>query len=315
MAHASIPTNRTESALSPRLARTALIVLSLVASSGLAQSSATTTSEPASNTGTNNQAPAGGTKAPSGGVRAPGGGVRAPGGGVRGPGTPGVDRGTPRTVTLTGVTGGGVVINNGGGYGHGFYYPNCGWGWGWGRWNGWGWGYYQFPDRYARSVDGPRQELEGADPEPEPLTPIESARAWMYEGNAEEAAGWYRTYLEENPDDARVMREYAAALLESGRTLDAVAMMGYAYGQDPGLANEAMPTSIWRDSAFRLRDAVTDSVKYGHRTSSGNVWLLVAVLMQAEGRDMVALKMIDRAVEEGLDPTIGDRMRLRLTQR
>jgi len=299
----------------------AAITLALLAAPAQAQDTGSRTStapaEPATKTTSPTRAPAGGVRAPGGGVRAPGGGVRAPGGGVRGPGTPGVDRGTPRTVTVTG-TGGGVIIDGYGygyGYGGNYYLPCYGYGWGWGRGYGWGWGYYQIPDRYTGTVDGPRRELEGGDPEPEPLTPIESARAWMYYGNAEEAAEWYRTYLGENPDDARVMREYAAALLEGGRMLDAVAMMGYAYGQDPGLANEAMPTSIWGDSAFRLRHAVTDSVKYGHRVSSGNVWLLVAVLMQAEGRDIVAAKMIDRAVTEGLDPGIADRMRLRLTQR
>ncbi|MEM9372688.1 MAG: hypothetical protein AAGA55_03510 [Planctomycetota bacterium] len=256
------------------------------------------------------RAPAGGVQAPAGGVRAPAGGVRAPAGGVRGPGTPGVIRDEPRTVTITGA-GSGVVINSGFGY----YYPWYGWGW-WGRWRGLRYGFLSIPDRYAGTVDGPpNQELEGGPAEPEPLTPIESARAWMYYDNAAEAAAWYRQYLEESPDDARVMREYAAALLEGGRMLDAVAMMGYAYSQDPGLVNEAMDPSIWGDSAFRLRTAVTDSVKYGHRAGSGNVWLLVAVLMQAEGRDMVALKMIDRAVAEGLDPDLADRMRLRLSQR
>ena len=272
--------------------------------------------QPAENTGNTTRAPSGGTRAPGGGVRAPGGGVRAPGGGVRGPGTPGVQRPEPRTVTFTGIVNGTVISVGAGGFGGHFYWPSYGWGWGWGRWNRWGWGYYQIPDRYAGTVDGPRdRELEGGGPEAEPLTPIESARAWMYQGNADEAARWYREYLEENPDDARVMREYAAAMQESGRMLDAVAMMAYAYDRDPGLANEAMPTRIWGDSAFRLRDAVTDSVKYGHRVSSGNVWLLVAVLMQAEGRDLVALKMIERAVAEGLDPDLADRMRLRLSHR
>lgn len=264
-----------------------------------------------------NRGPSGGTRSPGGGVRAPGGGVRAPGGGVRGPGTPGVQRPEPRTVTFTGVVNGTVFTVDSSLGGH-FYWPcyGYGWGWGWGRWNRFGWGYYQIPDRYAGTVDGPQnRELEGGDPEPEPLTPIESARAWMFQGNADEAARWYREYLEENPDDARVMREYAAAMQESGRMLDAVAMMAYAYSQDPGLVNEPMPTWIWGDSPFRMREAVTDSVKYGHRVGTGNVWLLVAVLMQAEGRDSVAIKMIDRAQDEGLDPALADRMRMRLSQR
>lgn len=278
-----------------------------------AQTTNQTTNQPASGTRSN-----GGRRAPGGGVRAPGGGVRGPGGSVRGPGTPGAGtRGTPST-SGPGAPGGpvdpGPGGNPGGGPGHGgghYCFPYYGWPWG----GYWGWGWYTIPQRYAGTVDGPNTQLQGGEAEPEPLTPLETARYWMAAEDSSSAAAWYRGYLDENPDDARVMREYASALLEEGRTVDAVAMMGYAYSLMPGLANEAMDRAIWGDSAFRLRDSVTDAVRFGHRSSSGNAWLLVAVLMQAEGRDQVALKMIDRAVGEGLDVGIADRMRLRLTQR
>jgi hypothetical protein len=37
--------------------------------------------------------------------------------------------------------------------------------------------------------------------------------------------------------------------------------------------------------------------------------------MQAEGRDAVALRMVDRALEMGLNPAIGERLRLELERR
>jgi hypothetical protein len=83
----------------------------------------------------------------------------------------------------------------------------------------------------------------------------------------------------------------------------------------PGLASEAMDTGLWGDSPLRLRRSVTDAVRYAHDIQSGNAWLMVAVLMQAEGRDQVALKMLERAEAAGLSSAVGDRLRTRLAQR
>ncbi len=278
------------------------------------------------------RAPGGGVRAPGGGVRAPGGGVRAPGGGVRAPGRPTYLIPPPNTnQTPPNNGGGGGGWDPGDGYGGGhdghhhddnghcrivYTYPWNWWGWGWGSYGGWGW--WVIPDAYTGTVNGPAgvEMTDGREAEPaEPPTPIEAARAWMAYGGFEEAVEWYRIYLNENSGDTRVMREYAAALLESGRPVDAVAMMGYAYSIEPGLANEAMPEALWGDSPMRLRVSVVDAVNFGHRSPSGNAWLLVAVLMQAEGRDLVALKMVERAVDQGLSSEVADRMRLRLSQR
>lgn len=150
--------------------------------------------------------------------------------------------------------------------------------------------------------------------EPEVLTVLETARALFYQGSEEEAVEWYRAHLEDNPQDMGVMREYAVALLGAGRPLNAVAMMGYAYDLSPGLSASAMDAGLWGDSWARLRGAVRDAVRYANRSPSGGAWLLVAVLMQAEGRDNVAARMIDRAAGLGLSSAVADRMRTRLTQ-
>lgn len=268
------------------------------------------------------RAPSGGVRAPKGGVRAPKSGVRAPSGGVRAPsgtrapGTGGLTPAPPRPPSNPPGNPGNPG-NPGGGGGEDppkcpvKCYPHYGWGW------PWSWGWYVVPDRYRGPVDGPNQEL--VDPNPpvpeEPPTPIEAARAWMSAGDAEEAVSWYTIHLQEEPLDLRSAREYAAALMEADRPLDAVAVLGYAYDTMPGLASEAMDTGLWGDSPLRLRRSVTDAVRYAHETQSGNAWLMVAVLMQAEGRDQVALKMLERAEAAGLSKAVGDRLRTRLAQR
>jgi hypothetical protein len=71
---------------------------------------------------------------------------------------------------------------------------------------------------------------------------------------------------------------------------------------------------VWGGSVRRLRGSVGWAVRRAHDAPSANAWLLVAVLMQAEGRDGPALRMIDRATRMGLAPAVADRMRLQLSQ-
>jgi hypothetical protein len=171
--------------------------------------------------------------------------------------------------------------------------------------------------RRSGTVSGPsNREFEGTEPEaPVELTAYESARMWLAAGNAEAAVSWFEAHLNEYPTQLGVMREYAVALLQAGRMADGVAMMGYVYDLSPGLANEPLDPGLWAGSATRMRASVTAAVRHAQRLPSGNAWLTVAVLMQAEGRDAVALRMAERAREQGLSQVIYERLRLRLTRR
>lgn len=268
------------------------------------------------------RAPAGGVRAPAGGTRAPAGGVRAPAGGVRAPGSPGsggaVDsppgQGGPGQPGNPGNPGGWPGGGSGGGCDH---KHTC-------RcvlvpWFGfWGRGWNTLPTGWRNgTVSGPsNREFEGTEPEPVvELTAYETARMWLNAGNAEAAVSWFEAHLKEYPTQIGVMREYAVALLQAGRMADAVAMMGYVYDLSPGLANEPLDPGLWGGSATRMRASVTATVRHAQRASSGNAWLTVAVIMQAEGRDAVALRMAERARDEGLSPVIFERLRLRLTRR
>jgi tetratricopeptide (TPR) repeat protein len=201
-----------------------------------------------------------------------------------------------------------------------FWYPLYGYPFFGGSWYGYGFHYgawRSIPRDYRQwTVVGPvNQEFQGGPAEPEPWTVYETAVYWMMEGDAEQAVEWYRAHLDENPDDLLAMREYAAAMLEAGRTLDAVAVMAYAYDLAPGLSGRAMDPGLWDGSPLRLRRSVVQAVRAAHAAGTGHAWLLVAVLMQAEGRDAVALRMVDRALEMGLNPAIGERLRRELERR
>lgn len=279
------------------------------------------------------RSPGAGVRAPRG-VRSPGAGVRSPSG-VRAPGAgqrePIVDRperperperpGRPHRPDRPGHPdrpdrpdwsdkpghGGGHCDHK-----HGcvcIWYPSWGW-WGWGSSRYW----HSFP-RYGTFYGPVGRELETAQPEtPDEaeMTPLELGWAWMAAGDAERAAEWYRKHLDEHPTDVEAMREYAMVLVELGRMTDAVAVLGYAYDRVPGLTAFGVSGRFWGESPARLRRSVNDAVRYAHRASSGNAWLLVAVLMQSEGRDSVALRMVDRATDAGLSAAVGDRLRAAL---
>lgn len=273
------------------------------------------------------RAPGGGVRAPGGGVRAPGGGVRAPGGGVRAPGSPGSGGPVESPPGVPGNPGnpggpdgpGGPGWPGGPGGGNDCDHSNscrCVWlpGWGWGLW-GTTWGRFN-RYRIGGVVSGPPQEFEASQPEPEvELTAHEIAIGWMRAGDSAAAVNWFEEHLRQYPNDLFGMREYGLALIDAGRIADGVAMIGYVYDLFPGLANQSMVSDFWGGSSVRLRRSVTSTVRFAQRSPSGNAWLAVAVLMQAEGRDDVALRMIDRAADEGLNPTVADRMRLRLARR
>jgi hypothetical protein len=102
------------------------------------------------------------------------------------------------------------------------------------------------------------------------------------------------------PDD----RLKALALAGNGDIDAAAETMLNAYLIDPHLASRPLQGSELVPSSGDLRGIVNDCVRRGHKTDTDGLWLLVGVLMQAEGRDAVAAKMIGRSRDRGLDPSI-----------
>jgi len=140
-------------------------------------------------------------------------------------------------------------------------------------------------------------------PAPAPLTPVQEARVDLEAERYDEAITRYRALLAEDDADFRVAAELGVALIGAGRFDDAVSMMRLAYSSDPGLAVE--PLSLRLDLPDKTwRELVVRSVRHGHKRGTPAAWLTVAVLMQAQGRPEVAMRMLDRARDLGLDDEI-----------
>lgn len=194
-------------------------------------------------------------------------------------------------------------------YGYGLYYPD----WYWVSPNGY---FYDGYRRYWGPIDssyspayrsGQAGEAEAAEVEIE-LTAIELARALLSAGRLEEAIASYREHLRAFPEDSVAMRELGAALIERGQVGDGFAMIRMAYGIDPGLAGDPLDGRLF-GSAARLREVVRKAVRAANKEETSSGWLAVAVLMQAEGRDRVALKNLAKAERQYLSEDIARAMR------
>ena len=140
---------------------------------------------------------------------------------------------------------------------------------------------------------------------PEPPTPLETARWSISDLDYEWATEAYRAHLDDHPDDFQAMAELVVALAGTGRLDDAAAMVRMAYERDPGLANEPVNERISLRKS-ELRKLVTRAVRFAHDRDSASAWLLVSVLMQAEDRDSVGLRMLDRSIKRGLPRNVAD---------
>jgi hypothetical protein len=205
--------------------------------------------------------------------------------------------------------------------------------WGCSPWYGWyygsysWWNLYPYTDRYRGVVYGEYDNLTD-DPsyaysdqpqeiyeEPMPLSAVEVARLEMSIGNPENAVDAFRAHLNEYPSDWIAVRELGIAKLQVGDRGDGIALISYAYMMEPSLSSYAVPVELFGNSDDYLRDILIDTVGWGHRNPSASAWLSVAVLMQAEGRDQPALRMIERAAEYGLDSSVESEMRAVLVRR
>lgn len=167
------------------------------------------------------------------------------------------------------------------------------------------------PDGYYYDPDGMVQPMEGA-PVRE-LTVVEQADLLLGTNRPEAAAMLYQEHLAQHPDDAVAMRALAVALLKAGRPQEAVAVAAMAYDKDPsGLAIRPIPTVLFSDPDD-LRAALNRAVTYANRVNTASAWLLVATLMQAEGRDPVAARMLDRAIDLGLSERVASAMAAELS--
>lgn len=142
-------------------------------------------------------------------------------------------------------------------------------------------------------------KTETAEPPPPP-TPAELIRA----GSLREATDLLSEALDDTPGDPVSLRELAIVAVARGDDALATDLIARAYSADPGLAATPITGSSYFRSTYELRRLLVRAVRHAQATTDADAWLLVAVLMQAEGRAPVARRMIDRAAGLGLDPAV-----------
>lgn len=130
---------------------------------------------------------------------------------------------------------------------------------------------------------------------------LDRAVGAMQAENYDEAVEGFRRHLKDDFDDAEAMRQLAVAFVATRQMDDAAAMMRMAYRIDPGLAPYAINRRELGLTPGELRAFVNRTVEYANTIQSGSSWLLVAILMQAEGRSDVAKEMLERSRTVGGD--------------
>lgn len=157
------------------------------------------------------------------------------------------------------------------------------------------------PASYSKFMEGPTTEQS---------TDLTKADAALAAGRASEAAALYEAHLKQNADEALgAMVRHGLALIESGRVSEGIAVVYQAYESDHGLADNSLRLAIPEWSEHRIRTMVSRVVGHANRNQSASSWLVVALLMEAEGRASLANQMLDRSVGFGLDQSLGMRVR------
>lgn len=144
----------------------------------------------------------------------------------------------------------------------------------------------------------PPKDTSAEAPAPPTATELIFRRAYA------EATETLERALREAPDDPERRRLLALARAGERDFADAADQIHQVYAADPDIAVYPLDGDALFDSPLELRRLVVGAVRHAQRSGTARAWLLVAVLMQAEGRDDVAFKMLGRADAQGLDASI-----------
>ncbi|MBX3387893.1 MAG: tetratricopeptide repeat protein [Phycisphaeraceae bacterium] len=202
------------------------------------------------------------------------------------------------------------------------------WGWnGWVVWNGWNYAVYWNGYPIPPYVPGPFGGLtylydpnllpgatQRAIAEQAMAAPAPAPSAYDYgvaafrDGQSDAAVKYLAEAVRKDKEDTGAMRVLALALLDTRQPDDAAAMMRRAYSLDPTLSNRDLDINALGLNAARRSSLINRSVEYANRIGSASSWLMVTVLMQADGRYELARRMLKRAADAGLEPDIANAM-------
>lgn len=141
------------------------------------------------------------------------------------------------------------------------------------------------------------------------LSGAELGDIYLRTGDAQAAIAAYQEHLASFPSDAPVRRSLGLALLCAGRAEEAAESVLQAYTVAPWLADEPISPGAFAQGAEDLVLNIELASAYANRVKSAPGWLLVGVLMQANGQGDLGVLMLDRADGAGLDPGVSSPLR------
>ena len=168
-----------------------------------------------------------------------------------------------------------------------------------------GYGYYnRYNSGYTQQVVVIPQTVAAPQPVPAPreLTEIDYAMEAMQAGKTSIAIDRFLEHLKTNTDDFVAMRLIGMMYLEEKQPSEAASRIAFAYKRMPELARRPIDAADLRVDSARLREMVVKASRYANKMKTGSGWLMVTVLMQAEGRTEFALTNLAKAEAAGLDP-------------
>ena len=168
-----------------------------------------------------------------------------------------------------------------------------------------GWGRLSQPNAGSAASQSPAKPAE-------PPTALEVARVSLALGNLESAEEQYRKHLKANPDDSRALREFALVMFDAERPEEGFAAMRKAYRDDPELAARPMNLRGYGFDGPRIRRMMGKISPAANRIKSSSGWLALAVVLQGQGKDRAARRMLDKAEALGLDAEIVTALRAKL---
>lgn len=166
-------------------------------------------------------------------------------------------------------------------------------------------GYYnRYNNGYTQQVVVIPQTVAAPQPvvPPRELTELDYAMDAMQSGKTSIAIDKFLEHLKTNTDDFVAMRLIGMMYLEEKQPSEAASRIAFAYKRMPELARRPIDAAELRLDSGRLREMVVRASKYANKMKTGSGWLLVTVLMQAEGRTEFALTNLAKAEAAGLDP-------------
>jgi tetratricopeptide (TPR) repeat protein len=168
-----------------------------------------------------------------------------------------------------------------------------------------GWGTLSQPNAGSSATQAPAKPAE-------PPTAIEVARVSMALGNLDSAEEQYRKHLKENPGDSQALREFALVMFDAERPEEGFAAMRKAYRDDPELASKLLNLRAYGFDGPRIRRLMGKISPAANRIKSSSGWLALAVVLQGQGKDRAARRMLDKAEALGLDAEIVTALRAKL---